>query len=153
MKNPFYPKFIYEINTSTENILDELKNRTSEESGQNADFYSGEFESNTFTVNVDTGTNSLNKGKVFNPVIQGKINEHNGKSTLHTKINCRAFYAFLLLWNALALIFSFAIFHSWIYWIVMALFGTAVISFLEHIKYRDAIEKIEDIAENINNKK
>ena len=47
MKNPFYPKFIYEINTSTENILDELKNRTSEESGQNADFYSGEFESNT----------------------------------------------------------------------------------------------------------
>lgn len=150
MKNPFYPKFIYEINASPENILDELKSRTSEESGQNADFYSGEFESDTFTVYADTGTDSLNRGKVFNPVIQGKINGHNGKSTLHTEIKCRAFYGFLLLLNALALIFSFAVFHSWIYWIITALSGTAVISFLEHIKYRDAKEKIENIAESIN---
>lgn len=150
MKNPFYPKFIYEINASSENILNEIKNRTSEKSGQNTDFYGGEFSSNTFTVNTDTGTNSLNRGEVFNPVIRGKINEHNGKSILHTEIKCRAFYGFLILWNALALIFSFAIFHSWVYWIITALFGTAVISFLEHIKYRDAIEKIKDIAENIN---
>ena len=120
MKNPFYPKFIYEINASPENILDELKSRTSEESGQNADFYSGEFESDTFTVYADTGTDSLNRGKVFNPAIQGKINGHNGKSTLHIKIKCRAFYGFLILWNALALIFSFAIFNRSI--IVLSIF-------------------------------
>ena len=158
MKSVFYKEFIYDINNSSESVMEKFRENTVEDNryylrtnnSTTKDFI-GICHQNCFQIKSIIGSFPV-KRELFNPVIDGVTEEINTITKLHIKMYCRKFdllfagiFLILCCFGAIFIgIHTHSVTNTVIYLIpisgLLIFFGLLI-----HINFKDAKEKIENV--------